>query len=104
MRWLFQPLLLLVANSTESELAKQVEFLRAENLMLRRRIHKRIFLTKQERRLLVKLGDAIGPKVTWLLTIVAYQTYRRWAHQLVGGGKTPRSQSASRGAQGLRSP
>ena len=31
MRWLFQPLLLLVAKSTESELAKQVEYLKAEN-------------------------------------------------------------------------
>jgi putative transposase len=39
---------------------------------------------------LVKLGEAVGPKVTWLLTIVSYQTYRRWAHQLVGGGPTPK--------------
>jgi hypothetical protein len=31
MKWLFAPLLMLIANSTESELARQVEFLKAEN-------------------------------------------------------------------------
>ena len=38
MNWLFKPLLLLVARSTESELAKQVEYLKAENAILRKRI------------------------------------------------------------------
>jgi hypothetical protein len=30
MRWLFAPLLMLIARSSESELAKQSEFLKAE--------------------------------------------------------------------------
>src|SRR4051812_42658937 len=38
MRWLFHPLLMLVASSTESELAHQIEFLKAENQMLRKRL------------------------------------------------------------------
>jgi hypothetical protein len=37
MKWLFAPLLMLIANSTQSELARQVEFLKAENEILRRR-------------------------------------------------------------------
>jgi hypothetical protein len=41
MTWLYHPLLLLIARSTDSQLAKQVEFLKAENQMLRRRLTKR---------------------------------------------------------------
>src|SRR6266566_1910128 len=63
MRWLFHPLLLLLANSTEGELAKQVEFLKAENAMLRRRLPKWVQTTTEERSLLVKLGEAVGPGV-----------------------------------------
>src|SRR5215213_3217786 len=63
MAWLFQPLLMLLARSTDSQLARQVEFLHAENQMLRRRLQKRVRLTPDEKRLLVKLGQAIGRKV-----------------------------------------
>jgi putative transposase len=51
---------MLIARSTESELAAQVEFLRAENEILRRRCPKRMRLTMEERRLIVKLGLAVG--------------------------------------------
>jgi len=34
MRWFYQPLLLLIANSTDSDLAKQVEYLKVENGIL----------------------------------------------------------------------
>ncbi len=78
MRWLFQPLLLLVAKSTESELAKQVEYLKAENQMLRKHLPKRVRLSSDEKKLLVKLGQAIGTGITTLLSIVVYSTYRSW--------------------------
>jgi len=59
---LFQPLLFLLARSTEHELRRQIEFLKAENEMLRKRVPKqRIFLSKCERERLIKLGNAIGP-------------------------------------------
>jgi len=77
MRWLFQSLLLLVANSTESDLAKQVEFVKAENAILRRRLPKCIHTTDDERSLLVKLGEAVGPGIRGLLTIVQYGCYRK---------------------------
>ena len=38
MKWLFAPLPMLIANSTESELAREVEFLKVENQMLRWRL------------------------------------------------------------------
>src|SRR5690349_18790641 len=78
MQWLFKPLLLLVAKSTESELAKQVEYLKAENAILGKRIDKRLYLDPEVKRLLVKLGLAVGRGVTALLTVVSYPTFRRW--------------------------
>jgi hypothetical protein len=42
MAWLFHPLMLLIAKGSDSELAKQVGFLKAENRMLRRRLPSRV--------------------------------------------------------------
>ena len=75
MRWLFHPLLLLLANSSESNLAKQVEYLKAENVMLRKRLRKWLRTTPEECALLVRLGEAVGPGVSRLLRIVQYNWY-----------------------------
>jgi putative transposase len=66
------------ARSTESELAKQVEYLKAKNQMLRKRLPKRVRFTSDEKKLLIKLGQAIGTGITTPLSIVAYSTYRSW--------------------------
>jgi putative transposase len=74
---------MLLARSTDSQLARQVEFLHAENRMLRCRLATRLRLTPDEKRLLVRLGQAIGgPAVRALMTIVAYRTYRRYVGQV----------------------
>ena len=70
MVWLFQPLLQLIARSTDSEMARQLEFLKAENAMLRKRLGRSVRLTDEEKSLLVKLGEQIGAGVKALLTIV----------------------------------
>jgi cell shape-determining protein MreC len=99
MKWLFHPLLLLIATSTESELAKQVEYLKAENQILRKRIHKRLFLKEEEKRLLVKLGLAVGKGVSALLTVVSYTSSSRCIMRqrllLVAGSSISRSRSPS---------
>lgn len=75
---LFQPLLFLLAQSTADDLQKQVEFLKAENEMLRKRVPKqRIFLNADERARLLKLGKELGPGIRQLITIVDYSTFRR---------------------------
>ena len=64
MRPLFQLLLFLLARSTPDQLQKQVELLKAENEMLRRRVPKqRILLKAGERALLLKLGKELGPGI-----------------------------------------
>lgn len=57
MKWLFQPLLTLIANSTESALARQVEYLKAENAVLRSKLPRRVRVTPREKEQLVKLGQ-----------------------------------------------
>lgn len=76
---LFQPLLFLLARCTRHELIRQIEFLKAENEMLRKRVPKRrIVLKPEERDRLLKLGAGLGSKLKHVITIVGYQAYLRW--------------------------
>lgn len=84
----FSPLLFLLAGSTEAQLRRHIEFLKAENEMLRNRVpKKRIFLNNEERERLLKLGDAIGDGVLQLITIVSPRTYQRWRRRVTQGQK-----------------
>ena len=80
---LFQPLLFFLARCSRNELIRQIEFLKTENQMLRQRVSsQKIRLTHEERARLIQLGQAIGPGVKKLITIVHYNTYLFWIRQL----------------------
>jgi putative transposase len=98
MERIFQPLLFFLARCSRNELIRQIEFLKAENEMLRKRVpHRCIYLKDEERERLITLGQAIGDKVRHLITIVRPQTYCSWLRKLgnhvprkrVGRPKTP---------------
>ena len=81
----FQPLLFILAGCQQDQLIRQIEYLKAENEMLRRRVpKKRVFLKPDERAHLLKLGKELGPAIRHLITIVTYSTFRRWVRQEKG--------------------
>ncbi|MHC4403264.1 MAG: hypothetical protein ACYTG0_26700 [Planctomycetota bacterium] len=55
----FHPLIMVLARATESELARYVEYLKAENRILRSRLPKRVVCTRAERSRLIKLGKPL---------------------------------------------
>jgi len=81
-------LLFYLARCTENELRRQVELLKAENEMLRTRVpKKRTFLKREKGELLLKLGAAIGPGASKLITIVHRRTYQHWVREKTSGKK-----------------
>ena len=78
---LFQPLLALIATSTEKELAAHVEYLKAENRVLRAKLPNRITVSPAERQQLIKYGRPLGTAVKELVTIVSPKTFLRWLNE-----------------------
>lgn len=78
MSWLFQPLLCLLANALNSQLARQLEFLKAENGTLRARLPKRVTVTEKERQTLLRFGKPLGAAIKGLISIVSPRTFARW--------------------------
>ena len=70
MKNLYNHLLLLIAGSTQRELAAQIRYLSIENEILRSRLPKRVSITQQERNKLVKFGSKLGKALAELVTFV----------------------------------
>jgi putative transposase len=84
------PLLLLLVRATESELVRMIEYLKAENRILRSKLPKRIKVTQAERAGLVKLGMRLGTTINELITIVHPRTFARWICGAKAKGKPRR--------------
>ena len=74
-------LMLVIARSTQKELARQVSYLKAENQILRSRLPNRISLTQREKNRLVRFGKKLGSALNELATIVHPGTIRRWIRE-----------------------
>lgn len=77
MKNLYHSLLLLIAGSTQKELASQIRYLKIEYEVLRFKLPKRISVTEKERNIGSKLGKALNE----LVTIVHPETLRRWTRE-----------------------
>ena len=85
MNKLFHPLLELIANAAENELAAIIQHLKEENRILRDKLPKRVQLTDEERQRLVKTGSPLGSAIKEIITIVHYRTFQRWVAAAKGG-------------------
>ncbi len=98
----FHPLLAMIASSTSNELAKQVEFLKEENKILRARIPGQVHTTPTERSRLLKLGKALGQAVEELITLVSPATFYRWCREENCGKKKPNPKGGQRKPREIR--
>jgi len=67
---LIHPLLLLLARATEKEAPQYIEYLKAENRILRSKLPKRVEVTSAEKATLIKLGQKLGSAIKELISIV----------------------------------
>lgn len=75
---MLQSFFLFLASASDRQLAKYVEYLKAENRILRERLPRQIRLTPRERNRLVRLGRKLGPAIKDLIGIVSPRTFLRW--------------------------
>jgi len=76
------PLFNLLGSLTRQEMARQVAYLKAENKVLRERLPARIYTTENERKRLIRAGRKLGPQLQDLMSIVTYQSFRRWIRDI----------------------
>lgn len=81
MKNLYHALLLLIAGSTQKQLASQIRYLKIENEILRTKLPARMSVTEQERNRLIKFGSKLGRALGELVTIVHPDTLRRWIRE-----------------------
>lgn len=97
MTTIWKGFLLLLAKATDCELAKMVEFLKAENQILRSKLPKRVDVTPAEKQKLIKLGKPLGTKIRELISIVCMRTFQRWLKAEKTG--TPNETQSSNGGR-----
>ncbi len=90
---LFRRLLSTLAGSTRDDLRRQVQFLKAENEVLRSKITGPIRVTPAERSRLVRLGKPLGKAIRSLVTIVRPETFLKWMRD---AGKRPKRKAPAR--------
>lgn len=88
MNTLYGRVLRVLVESKPHEPRRQVQFLKAENEILRSRIKGSVRTTPKERARLIRLGRPLGAAVKSLVTIVSPDTFCRW---LRGDAKATKS-------------
>ena len=87
---LFQELFQLLGKAVQSDLVRQIEYLRVENQILRRKLTTRVIVTPSERRRLLRFGRVLGTELKRCLSIVSYQTFQKWIRESKHAKPIPR--------------
>jgi putative transposase len=72
-RNIYTSLMLVIARSTEKELARQVSYLKAENQILRSRLPDKISLTEREKNRLVRFAKKLGSALNEIATVLVHR-------------------------------
>jgi putative transposase len=75
----FSELLSFLGKMTQENLTHQIEYLKVENGILRKRIGRSIRPTPVERWKLLKFGVPLGKDLRNIITVVTYETFLLWA-------------------------
>ncbi|MFO0836566.1 MAG: integrase core domain-containing protein [Phycisphaerales bacterium] len=75
---LFHRFFQMLAASTTHDLRRQVQFLKAENQLLKSRVRGRVRTTAVERARLLRLGKPLGCALRDIITIVSPRTFAKW--------------------------
>ena len=102
-RNLYTSLMLVIAKSTDKELARQVSFLKAENQILRSRLPARIILTQREKNRLIRFAKNLGSALNELATVVHPATTRGRIREQSGKKKQRPTRGRPRTAQQIKS-
>jgi putative transposase len=86
---LFRSLLLVIAGSTQRELARHIRYLKLENEILRSKLPARMTITPKERQRLVKFGSKLGNALHELVTIVTPGKFLRWIREEKRASRRP---------------
>ncbi len=85
-----KPLLVIWARCSRDELARQLQYVKVENQILRSKLPKRIQLTPEERNRVLKFGKPVGSAIQHLISIVHPKTFARWRRESEGQVPTRR--------------
>ena len=77
----FSELLSFLGRMTQENLTHQIEYLKVENEILRKRVGRSIRPTPVERRRLVKFGAPLGKDIKNIISIVTYETFLLWVRR-----------------------
>jgi putative transposase len=87
MKNIYHTPLLIIAGSTQKELASQIRYLKVENQILRTKLPARVSVTAKEKNRLVKFASKLGKALNELATIVHPDTLRRWIREVNKSGE-----------------
>ena len=90
----------LLTDGDKCALVERIEYLVAENRMLREQLPKRIILTPRERQRLLRFGKPLGAAIKDLITIVSARTFARWVKEETAQPGKPTAADQDKGKGG----